>query len=231
MRDDTIIDLNMERSRAGRLDAMRRVEEQMKLREKYSFSVDWFSRHLPVWNQLVLPYRAAGVRVLEVGCFEGAATTWLLDHVLVDDQSRMDVCDTFQGNADRAASETTYDEMEGVKDVFQRNIKLTGNDHKVQVHQQMSSDFLCSLPRQPTYDVAYIDGSHVAKHVLEDAVGVWPLLRDNGLLIFDDYCWDLLPNEWERPKVAIDAFLACYHPELQVLHRDLQVLVKKCRLP
>lgn len=29
-------------------------------------------------------------------------------------------------------------------------------------------------------------GSHVAKHVLEDAVGVWPLLRDNVSHLFTE---------------------------------------------
>ena len=43
------------------------------------------------------------------------------------------------------------------------------------------------------------------------------------MLIFDDYCWDLLPHAWQRPKVAIDAFLQCYAPELLLLHSDLQV--------
>jgi hypothetical protein len=53
-------------------------------RGKYTFTVDWFSRHLPVWNEVLMPLRGRPLRALEIGCFEGAATTWLLDNVLVD---------------------------------------------------------------------------------------------------------------------------------------------------
>jgi hypothetical protein len=53
-------------------------------RGKYSFTVDWFSRHLPVWNEVLMPLRGRPLRALEIGCFEGAATTWLIDNVLVD---------------------------------------------------------------------------------------------------------------------------------------------------
>lgn len=38
------------------------------------------------WNgeQVLMPLRGQPLRALEIGCFEGAATTWLLDNVLVD---------------------------------------------------------------------------------------------------------------------------------------------------
>lgn len=53
-------------------------------RSKYTFTVDWFSRHLPVWNEVLMPLRGRPLRALEIGCFEGAATTWLIDNVLVE---------------------------------------------------------------------------------------------------------------------------------------------------
>ena len=36
------------------------------------------------------------------------------------------------------------------------------------------------------YDIIYIDGSHEARDVLEDAVLAYRLLKIGGLLIFDD---------------------------------------------
>jgi len=37
------------------------------------------------------------------------------------------------------------------------------------------------------YDIVYIDGSHVANDVLQDAVLVWQLVKVGGFMIFDDY--------------------------------------------
>ena len=46
----------------------------------------------------------------------------------------------------------------------------------------------------------------------------------NGIIIFDDYTW----NVGERsPKKAIDKFLQDYAQYLQVLLVDYQVIVKK----
>ncbi|MCM8831198.1 MAG: class I SAM-dependent methyltransferase [Candidatus Omnitrophica bacterium] len=44
-------------------------------------------------------------------------------------------------------------------------------------------------------------GNHNAPSVLMDAVLCWPLLKNGGILIFDDYLWKInkLPEE-ERPK-------------------------------
>ena len=38
------------------------------------------------------------LRFLEVGCFEGQATIWLLENVLTDTSSRITVVDTFTGS-------------------------------------------------------------------------------------------------------------------------------------
>ena len=36
-------------------------------------------------------------------------------------------------------------------------------------------------------DLIYIDGSHLAKDVLSDAILSWKLLKPSGVMIFDDY--------------------------------------------
>jgi predicted O-methyltransferase YrrM len=78
-----------------------------------------------------------------------------------------------------------------------------------------------------SFDIIYIDGSHVASDVFEDAVRSWPLLKNDGLLIFDDYLWKKeLPVE-SRPQVAIDAFIAAYRDYMEVVNRRYQVMIRK----
>ncbi len=44
----------------------------------------------------------------------------------------------------------------------------------------------------------------------------------------DDYTWAAMPNELDRPKVAIDAFLKCYGKQLRVLApRGYQIAFQK----
>jgi predicted O-methyltransferase YrrM len=79
-----------------------------------------------------------------------------------------------------------------------------------------------------TADYVYIDGSHLAIDVLSDAVLSWSLLKDGGILVFDDYGWgDHTTDEKQKPKLAIDAFLSAYREHYQVLEAGWQVYMKK----
>ena len=61
----------------------------------------------------------------------------------------------------------------------------------VDCRANMKANFLKFLKKisnqQPEYDYIYIDGSHMPKWVLIDAVLSWDLLKKGGLMIFDDY--------------------------------------------
>jgi cephalosporin hydroxylase len=77
-------------------------------------------------------------------------------------------------------------------------------------------------------DYVYIDGSHLAIDVMADAVLSWGLLKDGGILIFDDYGWGVHTNdEKQKPRLAIDAFLAAYTGHYQLLRKEWQVFLKK----
>lgn len=77
-------------------------------------------------------------------------------------------------------------------------------------------------------DYIYIDGSHLAVDVMQDAVLSWYLLKDNGILIFDDYGWGAhTTDERQKPKLAIDSFLNAYQGHCQVISAGWQVFVRK----
>jgi hypothetical protein len=77
------------------------------------------------------------------------------------------------------------------------------------------------------FDLAYIDGSHFAADVYADAVLTWSLMSSEGIMIFDDYAWDLMHTDLERPKLGIDAFLRTIAGGYRELHRDWQIVIAK----
>lgn len=81
----------------------------------------------------------------------------------------------------------------------------------------------------PLFDFIYIDGSHKACDVLSDSVLAWPLLRPEGVLIWDDYEWTPLMSKGplHEPKLAIDAFLSCYADQYRVISKGYQVAIEK----
>ena len=49
-------------------------------------------------------------------------------------------------------------------------------------------------------------------------------------MILDDYKWEKLKELYFQPKIAIDSFINCYYPELDVLYKDWQVIIQKKKL-
>ena len=77
------------------------------------------------------------------------------------------------------------------------------------------------------FDIAYVDGSHRAADVYSDAVLTWPMVAANGVVIFDDYEFDQMEEEIERPKLGIDAFLKAIDGQYRLIHKDYQVVIEK----
>ena len=93
-----------------------------------------------------------------------------------------------------------------------------------------SSDFLGNplLLLSETADYIFIDGSHLAFDIINDAVLSWRILKDGGILIFDDYGWGIHTNdEKQKPKIAIDAFMSAYQGHYQIIEVGWQVYLKK----
>ena len=165
-----------------------------------------------IWAKILAPLQGRPhLRYLEIGVCEGGSLLWMLENVLTHPTARATGVDIFPGDSEK---------------IFRYNLKLSGFADKVAVMKGFSRDRLKELPKE-SFDVIYIDGSHMAKDVMRDAVLSWELLKIQGLLIFDDYQYNLdLPAQF-RPRTAIDAFLDSYGPSLEVVYRGYQVVVKK----
>jgi predicted O-methyltransferase YrrM len=105
-------------------------------------------------------------------------------------------------------------------DRFYPNLKASESESKVRIIQGFSQIELRKLPLE-SFDIIYIDGSHDAADVLEDAILSWRLLKDGGVLIFDDY---LLSAGMER---SIDTFFSFFSGHFEPVHVGWQVLMKK----
>jgi predicted O-methyltransferase YrrM len=107
-------------------------------------------------------------------------------------------------------------------------------DHNTREHLRIRKVKGCShveLRKLPWdgFDFAYIDGDHDAKAVLEDAIHCYRLVRDGGVIIFDDVGWKN-PHGWPcdmLPKAAVNAFLDIFQHRLRIMHRGYQVFVRK----
>ena len=188
------------------------------------FSQDWFTHNIPAFTHCMslLPSKQ---EFLEIGCFEGRATCWMLKHAL-DSDGRITCIDTFEGGEEHAKHGVDFT---GLRRQFEDNIQeAKGENQYVKVIQDVSYNGLAELiAKGSEFDFIYIDGSHIAKDVLTDACMAWPLLKQGGILVFDDYMWGNPRDILHRPKPAIDAFVNLFAEEVDMVHMGYQLIVRK----
>ncbi|MBD2464389.1 class I SAM-dependent methyltransferase [Oscillatoria sp. FACHB-1407] len=194
--------------------------------KNYQFTQDWFSRNLLIWQEYLHPFIGQpNLAFLEVGSWEGRATCWLLDRVLTDASVSITCVDTFAGGGEYQGMDDHY--IQSIEARFDSNIAKTGAASKVKKVVGESQIVLRSLPFD-TYDFIYIDGSHEPSDVLIDAVLCWGLLKENGILIFDDYDFPLR-NPNYRTDIGINAFLDVFDSKIKILLQSHQVVIQKIR--
>jgi sulfatase maturation enzyme AslB (radical SAM superfamily)/predicted O-methyltransferase YrrM len=153
------------------------------------------------------------LKYLEIGAYEGQSSSWVLKNILTDPTCTGTLIEPFF--------------VEGVKQRFYKNMQIHKLLSRLDVYEEPSETALLRLP-PGSFDLIYVDGNHTYEGVMSDALKSWPLLKVDGILVFDDYYW----MKWllavdQRPEIAIDQFIAMMGSQIEVLHQGLQVFVRK----
>jgi len=152
------------------------------------------------------------IHYLEIGVYEGRSAFWMLENILTHPTSRLTCIDIFPKK---------------IEERFYANLKKSGFKDKVTVIKGFSQQVLRALSEN-SFDIIYIDGGHTADNVLSDTVLSWPLLKEEGIMIFDDYLIRQRENPPHmKPKIAIDAFITVYINHIEIINRGYQVVLKK----
>ncbi|KZT20642.1 glycosyltransferase family 8 protein [Neolentinus lepideus HHB14362 ss-1] len=187
-------------------------------------SQDWFSFNIDTWKVL-FPLVKPSPRILEIGSWEGRSAVFLLNELCADGGEVVCI-DHFDLMAAPAGRER-YRKLV-------HNLTLTGK--KFRVIDEFSMPGLMRLLHEHVqsksrgFDWVYVDGSHEADDTLLDGELTWRLANDGAVIIFDDYHWDVEPEESiHHPKRGIDAFLALHEGEYERLSSSShhQVIIQK----
>lgn len=192
----------------------------------YTFTNNWFGSQLPIHTKIFNQYINIDepLKILEIGSHEGRSTTFFVDNCLTNDLSSVDVIDPWDTN------DLTSPVLDSTENLFINNIKQSKHPNKVNVYKGYSNNILPELiTKKLKYDYILIDGSHLTKDVLLDAVLCFELLKDNGIIFFDDYLGgsDETRTTLSMPFIGINAFLTCYHNKIIILHSGYHMVIQK----
>jgi len=162
------------------------------------------------WSRLLLPLREHEIAVLEIGSAQGRSAAIFLELLPL---ARITCIDIFTN----AEHERQFDSMMA---------SFGSRVEKIKSRSVPALDALAGQNR--AFEVIYVDGSHARDDALMDSLLAWPLLKQDGIVIWDDYVWEMgrLPAE-QRPKDAVDLFLGLHTDQLTVLERGYQVIAQR----
>jgi Methyltransferase domain len=189
-----------------------------------TFGYDWTSCHFPTWASLLARYRDLPARVIEVGSWEGRSALFFMNYL---PQSQLVCIDTFEGSEEhRAHPEAFANDLPEIERRFDANLALFAD--RIEKRKAPSAVALAEFGIDGRrFDIAYIDGSHCSADVYSDGVLTWPMLVPGGIMIFDDYEWEYMPEPRSNPKLGIDSFLRAFEGQYRIIHKGFQVAIEK----
>ena len=199
----------------------------------FKFSNGWFYGHIPRWEQLIPKENPR--KILEIGSYEGQSICYLIETLANGEALEIHCLDTWEGGIEHQEKGV---DMSLVEFNFDFNIKLASSKKanlKIYKHKGFSDVLMPKMlvsGMKNYFDFIYIDGSHLAADVLSDAIIGFRLLKIGGLLCFDDYIMDFLPemnrSSYENPKLAIDAFTNIYFRKIEIIPEvNYQLWIRK----
>jgi predicted O-methyltransferase YrrM len=177
--------------------------------KEYKFTADWFTPNIPCFQRHLSGLSGKPCSILEIGCYEGRSSVWMLENIATAKDSRLLYLD--------------YTEQPS----FWFNIELANGRARTELQLGLTRETLRGLPFG-AYDFIYVDGGHGTIDVLEDAVLSFRLAKTGGIIAFDNYQWnDPKHNQQGTPKPAVDAFIAIYSAKVEILESGNQVWLRK----
>jgi len=184
---------------------------------KFEFDQNWHGNRTPVLNAYFLPLWEGkkDLRVLEIGSFEGRSTTWWLDNMDIKEMTCVDMWEDIPKLPEL--------KMDKIFENFKSNVGNRVNYIKSHSHDALMD----MITDNKMFDFIYIDGSHMARDVLFDAILSDRLLVSGGIMLFDDYLGGGNFPEIERVKKGFDFFYNNYKSKYDIIYSEYQVCIKK----
>jgi predicted O-methyltransferase YrrM len=158
---------------------------------------------------------------LEVGTWMGESAEWMLREIFTHPESRYVCVDTFEGSEEHHLAGIDCDDL--LADTTER---LSSFGDRSVIIKGFSDQVLRNYHGSPL-DFGYVDASHDSMNVLRDSVLMFDLIKIGGIMIFDDYTWNVMPDPVDCPALAIDGFVAAYARRLEIIGMGYQFAVRK----
>ena len=194
-----------------------KIQFEDDIKEK-SFSNKWFLNNFDIFSFFLPQDKNSKFVYLEVGCFEGLSSFFVLSEYKAVDATLLDIWDMPNPN-----SKTLSHNFNSIEDTFDNNLSRF-NFTKIKDDSVVAMRKL--FKQNKSFDFIYIDGSHNGEDILSDAIEAFKILKKEGLIFFDDF----LQHDKNRALQSyegIEKFLTLYSSYLKIEYFQNNLVVRK----
>jgi predicted O-methyltransferase YrrM len=166
------------------------------------------------WKKNLKEYLKKNISYLEIGSFEGISAYFIYKFFK---NKSIHCVDTWEGS-DEHQKDTNFKDVEFK---FDNNLMNIENLNK---YKNTSDNFFEN--NQNFFDIIYIDGLHKYHQVKKDLNNALKFLKKDGIIICDDYFWNLDGNKLDKPISAINEFVDENSLKIVAVTRN-QIFLKK----
>ena len=194
-----------------------KIKFEYDIREK-NFSNKWFLNNFDIFNFFLPKEKNSKFDYLEVGCFEGLSSFFVLSEYKAVNAILLDIWDMPNPN-----SKTLSHNFNSIEKAFDNN--LSGfNFTKIKDDSVVAMRKL--FKQNKSFDFIYIDGSHNGEDILSDAIEAFKIVKKEGLIFFDDFLqYD--KNRALQSYDGIEKFLNLYSNYLKIEYFQNNLVVRK----
>ena len=194
-----------------------KIQFENDIKEK-SFSNKWFLNNFDIFSFFLPQDKNSKFNYLEVGCFEGLSSFFVLSEYKAVDATLLDIWDMPNPN-----SKTLSHNFHSIENTFDDNLSRF-NFTKIKDDSVVAMRKL--FKQNKSFDFIYIDGSHNGEDILSDAIEAFKILKKEGLIFFDDFLqYD--KNRALQSYDGIEKFLNLYSNYLKIEYFQNNLVVRK----
>ena len=194
-----------------------KIKFENDIKEK-NFSNKWFLNNFDIFNFFLPKEKNSKFDYLEVGCFEGLSSFFVLSEYKAVNAILLDIWDMPNPN-----SKTLSHNFNSIEKAFDNNLS-SFNFTKIKDDSVVAMRKL--FKQNKSFDFIYIDGSHNGEDILSDAIEAFKILKKEGLIFFDDF----LQHDKNRTLQSYDGiekFLNLYSNYLKIEYFQNNLVVRK----
>jgi predicted O-methyltransferase YrrM len=158
---------------------------------------------------------------VEIGSFEGIGSLLINNTLCNNENSKLYCIDPFEDVYVKNNEKLAWWNSACIGQLgrFRNNTK---NYPKI-IELRGTSDEMINKLDDNTVDFVYIDGDHSAEQVYKDAVNMFSKMKNNSIILFDDYLFNV---NGVITQHGIDKFLQEYNGKYELLFKDYQAAIK-----